>query len=458
MVTSDTAVANLKIPPHSVEAEQSVLGGLLIDNLSWDKIVDKINIDDFYRQEHKLIYKSMSELAMQNQPFDPITITEQLKLTDRLDQAGGEAYLYELSQNTPTAANIQAYADIVRERSVLRQLIHVAQGITQVAFKPDGRASADLLDEAEQRVFKIAEKHARGSGPIVIGDLLAKTVERIDHIYQSKSAITGIPTGFKDFDELTSGLQPADLVIIAGRPSMGKTVLGMNFAEHAALEIKKPVLIFSLEMPSDSIAMRMLSSLGRVDQHAIRTGKLSDEDWARISSGVSLLSDAPIFIDDTPGLGPVELRARARRLVREQGDLAMIVVDYIQLMHIPGFREGRTAEISDISRGLKSLAKELNVPVIGLSQLNRSLEQRADRRPIMSDLRESGAIEQDADIIAFIYRDEVYNEDTRDKGIAEIIIAKQRNGPIGTVRLAFLGKYMRFDTLASPVYAQGSMQ
>lgn len=452
----DAATDKLKIPPHSVEAEQSILGGLLLDNRAWDNVETKLHEDDFYRYEHRLIFRAMKDLAQRSDPFDVVTLLETLKGMDQLDNAGGEIYLFELANNTPSVANVSAYADIVRERSVLRQLIGIANDIADDAFHPNGRMVSELLDQAETRVFAIAEQTASGEGPENIKNILGKTVDKIDTLYHSPDAITGLSTGFKDFDEMTSGLQPADLVIIAGRPSMGKTTFAMNIAENAAMAVDKPVLIFSMEMPCDSLAMRMISSLGRIDQLNIRTGKLKDEDWPRVTSAVSMLSERPIFIDESPGLSPAEMRARARRIVKEHGEMGLIVIDYLQLMQVPGYGvENRTAEISEISRSLKALAKELNVPVIALSQLNRSLEQRSDKRPVMSDLRESGAIEQDADLITFIYRDEVYHEDTPDKGVAEIIIAKQRNGPIGKVRLAFLGRYTRFEDLAYNDYAGG---
>lgn len=437
--------SSVKIPPHSIEAEQSVLGGLMLDNRAWDQIVDKLREDDFYRHEHRLIFRAMSRLLDQNKPIDVLTVSEALGEWHELDNVGGEVYLFELANNTPSAANITAYADIVRERSVLRQLIAAAGDIADNAFNSQGRSITELLDAAEQRVFSISEQGARGNGPVNIKDFLGKTMDRIDTLFHADSSITGVPTGYHDFDEMTSGLQPSDLVIIAGRPSMGKTTFAMNIAEHVAIKSRFPVLIFSMEMPGEAIVMRLLSSLCRIDQLRIRTGKLSDEDWPRISSTVSMLSDAPFYIDDTPGLSPAEMRARSRRLAKEQGQLGMIVVDYLQLMQVPGYNENRTAEISEISRSLKGLAKELKVPVVALSQLNRGLEQRADKRPVMSDLRESGAIEQDADVIAFIYRDEVYNENSPEKGTAEIIIAKQRNGPIGKVRLTFMGQFTCFE-------------
>lgn len=434
-----------KVPPHSIDAEQSVLGGIMLDNRAWDQVIDRLHEHDFYRHEHKIIFRAMFRLVEQNKPIDVLTVAEALRELQELDQAGGEVFLFELANNTPSAANITTYADIVRERSVLRQLIEVAGDIAEDAFKPQGRSIVELLDTAERRVFSIAEQGSRGGGPLNIKNFLAKTMDRIDTLFHANTPITGVPTGYHDFDNLTSGLQPSDLVIIAGRPSMGKTTLAMNIAEHVAIKSRSPVLIFSMEMPGEAIVMRLLSSLCRIDQLRIRTGKLADEDWPRISSTVSMLSDAPLFIDDTPALSPAEMRARARRLAKEHGQIGLIVVDYLQLMQVPGYNENRTAEISEISRSLKSLAKELKVPVIALSQLNRGLEQRADKRPVMSDLRESGAIEQDADLIVFIYRDEVYNENSPDKGSAEIIIAKQRNGPIGKVRLAFMGQYTCFE-------------
>lgn len=445
-------IDSLKIPPHSYEAEQSVLGGLMLDNQAWDKVVDRIQEIDFYRVDHQIIFRAISSLANQAKPFDVITVNDSLKNTNQLAEIGGDVYLFELARNTPTAANIAAYADIVRERSIQRQLISIATSMTENSFSPNGRTSTELLDEAERQVFQIAEQTSRGSGPVIISELLAQAVDKIDTLFHSKEAITGAPTGYHDLDNMTSGLQKSDLVIIAGRPSMGKTVLGINIAENVAIRNKQPVLIFSMEMPGDAIAMRMMSSLGRIDQHRLRTGNLEDEDWPRITSAVSILSDVPMFIDDTPALTPSEVRARARRITREHGQLGLIVLDYLQLMQVAGSKENRTAEISEISRGLKTLAKELNVPVIALSQLNRGLEQRTDKRPVMSDLRESGAIEQDADLILFIYRDEVYNENSPDKGTAEIIIAKQRNGPIGKVRLTFLGKYTRFENHLSGRY------
>jgi replicative DNA helicase len=440
----------LKVPPQSIDAEQSVLGGLLIDNQRWDVIADRISIDDFYRREHRLIFSAISGLCQENSPADVVTVSERLEQTGDLDAAGGLAYLGSLANNTPSAANVLAYADIVRERSILRQLLHATADISDAAYDPGDRTAGEVLDFAEKRVFDISESRARRRGGYEpIAALLTKTVDRIDQLYRTQGAVTGVPTGFTDLDDKTSGLQASDLIVIAGRPSMGKTTLAMNIAENAAVGHKIPVAIFSMEMPGTQLAMRMMASLGRINAHRVRTGKLDDEDWPRLTSAVSLLSEAPIFIDDTPGLTPMELRARARRIKREH-NLGLIIVDYLQLMQAgDGSTENRATEISNITRALKGLAKELNVPLIAMSQLNRSLESRTDKRPVMSDLRESGAIEQDADVILFIYRDEVYNEDSPSKGTAEIIIGKQRNGPIGKVTLTFLGEYTKFENYIS---------
>jgi len=450
---TDPATQALKVAPHSIEAEQSVLGGLMLDNNAWDKIADIVNEDDFYRRDHRLIFHAIAQLVEQQSPYDVVTLSEWLDKRKELEKVGGLAYLGHLAKNTPSAANIVAYSQIVRERSVLRQLISVGNEISGSCYQTEGRKSEELLDNAEKLVFQIAEKGARGRRDFVsIKDLLVKAVDKIDMLFQQDNPITGLPSGFSDFDDMTSGLQPSDMIIVAGRPSMGKTTFAMNIAENVAIKTDMPVAIFSMEMPGEQLAMRLLSSLGRIDQHRVRTGKLDDDDWPRLTSAVGLLAEAKMFIDDTPALSPNELRARARRLAREHG-LGLIVIDYLQLMQVSGSRENRVNEISEISRSLKGLAKELNVPVIALSQLNRSLEQRPNKRPVMSDLRESGAIEQDADVIVFIYRDEVYNDDSPDKGTAEIIIGKQRNGPIGTVRLTFLGQYTRFENHISQMYA-----
>jgi replicative DNA helicase len=450
---AEMALDTLRVPPHSVQGEQSVLGGLMLDNQTWDQIADRIGGEDFYRREHQLIFKAIERLAEHSKPFDVVTLSEELEKEGKLKDAGGLAYLGSLAKDTPSAANIRAYADIVREHSVKRQLIRVGTEIADKGFQPEGRSSAELLDEAEQKVFQIAEQRSRGGGgfdPIKI--LLTKAVDRIETLFQQDEHITGLGTGFSDFDDMTSGLQPADLIIVAGRPSMGKTTFAMNMAENVAIHNKVPVAVFSMEMPGDALAMRMMSSLGRIDQHRVRTGKLQDDEWPRLTSAVSILADAPLFIDDSAALTPTEVRAKARRLKREHGDLGLIVIDYLQLMQAPSASENRATEISLISRSLKALAKELNVPVIALSQLNRQVEGRPNKRPVMSDLRESGSIEQDADIVVFIYRDEVYNEDTPDKGIAEIIIGKQRNGPIGKVRMTFLGQYTKFENFIDDVY------
>ncbi|MFO8023953.1 replicative DNA helicase [Thiohalophilus sp.] len=449
VTATDQATDALKMPPHSIEAEQAVLGGLMIDNSSWDQVADQVTEEDFYRRDHRLIFCAIAALAKESDPCDVVTLSEWLERHNQLDAAGGMSYLGGLAKNTPTAANIKAYAAIVRERSVLRQLTRVATEIGNLAYNPEGRNSAEVLDQAEKAVFDIAEQGARNrSGYVGIKDLLVRAVDRIDALYQSSDAYTGVPTGYTDFDDMTSGLQNSDLIIVAGRPSMGKTSFAMNLVENAAIKHQVPVAVFSMEMPGEQLVMRMMSSLGRIDQHKIRTGKLDDSDWPRLTSAVGILNEAQIYIDDTPGLSPMEVRSRARRIKREHG-LGLIVIDYLQLMQVGGNTENRATEISEISRSLKGLAKELNVPVITLSQLNRSLEQRPNKRPVMSDLRESGAIEQDADMIVFIYRDEVYNEDSTDKGTAEIIISKQRNGPIGTARLTFLGQYTKFENYIS---------
>jgi replicative DNA helicase len=442
-----------RLPPQSLEAEQSVLGGLLIDNSSFERIADVLTADDFYRREHRLIFNAIQALNEAASPADAVTVAEYLEKSGELAAVGGLAYIGSLANNTPSAANIAAYGAIVRENAILRELIHAASDISSTAYRPEGRHAAELLDYAESRVLEISEKgHRRGEFQ-PISKLLSQAVDRIDQLYRSESNITGVATGFSDLDDMTSGLQKADLVIIAGRPSMGKTSLAMNIAENAAIGHKVPVAVFSMEMPGSQLAMRMMASLGRINSHRVRTGKLTDDDWPRLTSAVTLLNEAPIHIDDTPGLTPMELRARARRLKREHG-LGLVIVDYLQLMQSNDNLENRATEISNITRALKGLAKELDVPLIAMSQLNRSLEQRTDKRPVMSDLRESGAIEQDADVILFIYRDEVYNEDSPEKGTAEVIIGKQRNGPIGKVRLTFLGEYTRFENYANSEYGR----
>lgn len=451
---SDPAMDAFKIPPNSIQAEQSVLGGLMIDNQTWDSVADKLVEIDFYQRNHQLIFRAIAQLAEKQSPFDVITISEALHAIGELENVGGLSYLGLMAKDTPSAANIVSYATIVRERSVLRQLIHVGTTITNSAFNTEGRETSELLENAERDVFKIAEQRQRGQGGFIpIKTLLARAVDRIETLFEQEGSITGAATGFTDFDAMTSGLQPADLIIVAGRPSMGKTTIAMNMAENVAIQGDKAVAVFSMEMPGDSLAMRMMSSLGRIDQHRIRTGKLEDDEWPRLTSAINILAETKLFIDDTPALTTTEVRSRARRLMREHGQLGLIVLDYLQLMQSPSSGDNRVQQISDISRGLKALAKELNVPVIALSQLNRNLEQRPNKRPVMSDLRESGAIEQDADLIVFVYRDEVYNEDSPDKGVAEIIIGKQRNGPLGTVRLTFLGQFTRFENFSGTSYS-----
>ncbi|MEE8345517.1 MAG: replicative DNA helicase [Woeseiaceae bacterium] len=449
----DSAEHQLKMPPNSIEAEQSLLGGLMLDNAAWDKVADLIVASDFYRKDHRLIFAGIAELAETSNPCDVVTLSELLDNRDELEASGGLEYLAMLSNETPGAANVRAYARILRERSTLRSLISAGNQISGSAFATDGRSASDLVDEAERLVFEIAEKGSRGQiGFRHLKSILPDAVDRIDLLHQSGGDITGIPTGFTEFDKLTAGLQPGELIVIAGRPSMGKSTLAVNIAENAAIGAKVPTAIFSMEMPSQQLAFRMISSLGRVDQTHLRTGKFPDEDWSRINTAVQLMSDAPIFIDDSASLSPTEIRARARRLKREHG-LGLIVVDYLQLMQVHGSKENRATEISEISRSLKALAKELELPIIALSQLNRSVEQRTDKRPIMSDLRESGAIEQDADLIVFIYREEVYNQDTPRKGIADISIAKQRNGPIGDFLLTFVGRFTKFENWVPEAYA-----
>jgi replicative DNA helicase len=448
----DPQLAAVRTPPHSVEAEQSVLGGLLLDNSAWDRIGDRINSEDFYRHDHRLIFQQIARLIDQNRPADTVTVFEGLQGAGQAGDCGGLAYLNSLAQNTPSAANIRRYAEIVHERAILRRLVAVGEEIAVSALEPQGRDAKQILDEAEARVFRIAEQGARDrAGFVRLEPLLTRVVERIQELFERSggSDVTGVPTGFADLDSKTCGLQPGDLIVIAGRPSMGKTALALNIGEHVAIDLGMPVAVFSMEMGASQLALRMLGSVGRIDQQRLRTGRLTDEDWPRLSEAIERMHAAPLYIDETPAMNALELRARARRLAREYKQLGLVVVDYLQLMSASAVGENRATEISEISRSLKALAKELKVPVIALSQLNRTVETRTDKRPVMSDLRESGAIEQDADVILFIYRDEVYNPDTSDKGVAEIIIGKQRNGPIGRVNLRFGGEFTRFDNLAS---------
>ncbi len=451
---ADDSISKLRLPPHSLEAEQSLLGGLLIDNEALDKVADIVSVKDFYRQDHQIIYQHIHRLIERSQPADIVTVGESLESNSELNTVGGLEYLGLLAESTPTAANIRGYAQIIRERSIMRSLVEVGTDIVDNALSPQGRDAQQLLDESESKIFQIAEAGKNDRiGFTDIKELLPQVAERIDQLFQrdNPSDVTGIPTGYKDLDMMTSGLQPGDLIIIAGRPSMGKTSLALNICEYVAIDTGLPSAVFSMEMASTQLVSRLIGSVGKLNQHKMRTGQLDDNDWEKLSYALGQLNEAPIFIDEGSALNPYEVRARARRLHKQCGRLGLIVIDYLQLMGSGGSTENRATEISEISRSLKALAKELNVPVIALSQLNRSVEQRPDKRPVMSDLRESGAIEQDADVIMFIYRDEVYNPETPDKGIAEIILAKQRNGPVGRVKLTFLGEYTKFENYANPV-------
>jgi replicative DNA helicase len=454
----DPQLLALKVPPHSVEAEQSLLGGLLLDNHAFDKIADLVSGEDFYRDDHRRIFRHVARLIEAGKPADMVTVGESIESSEDKDKTGGNAYLGSLAQNTPSALNIRRYAELVRERAVQRRLIQVATDIAESALGHSGKDVGQLLDEAESRILEVGDKGQRSTlGFEEIQPVLARVFERIDHLYhqENKSDVTGLPSGFTDLDYKTAGLHPGDLVIVAGRPSMGKTAFALNVAEHVAVEQGVPVAIFSMEMGATQLAMRLLGSIGRVDQHKMRTGRLNDEEWSRLSGAMGKLHEAPIYIDETAALNSLELRARARRINRQCGKLGLVMVDYLQLMSAPSSSQGenRATEISEISRSLKALAKELGCPVVALSQLNRALEQRPDKRPMMSDLRESGAIEQDADVILFIYRDEVYYpEKPEAKGTAEVIIGKQRNGPIGKVDLTFLGEHTRFEDRARDPY------
>ena len=453
----ENQISSLKVPPHSIEAEQSILGGLLIDNKAIDRIAGQVSASDFYRNDHKIIFSHISKLIDNNQPADIVTVAESLEQNSELTKVGGVAYLGLIAENTPTASNISGYAKIVRERSIMRNLVDVGSDIVESAFSPQGKDAQQLLDESESKIFQIADAGTSEKlGFIDIKELLPKAAQRIDDLYQldDPNGVTGVPSGYSDLDKKTAGLQPGDLIIIAGRPSMGKTSLALNIAEHVGMEAGLPVAIFSMEMGAAQLTMRLLGSVGKLDQHKMRIGQLEDEDWPKLTNALGVLNEAPIFIDEGSALNSYEVRARARRLHRQQGKLGLIVIDYIQLMSSANDQSGenRATEVSEISRSLKALAKELNVPVIALSQLNRSVESRPDKRPMMSDLRESGAIEQDADVIMFIYRDEVYNPETAEKGVAEILLSKQRNGPTGVVKLTFLGQYTRFENYANPGY------
>ncbi len=449
--TLDSQVAQLRVPPHSIEAESSVLGGLLLDNQAWDRVNDLLVENDFYRHEHKLIFTAVGALINASKPADVITVFEHLQNQGLAEGTGGLTYLNSLAQYVPSASNIRRYAEIVRERAILRKLVTASDEIATNAFNPQGRAVDKILDEAEQKIFHIGEEGSRNKqGFQSMDTLVIELMDRVQEMADNPNDITGVPTGFYDLDRMTSGLQAGDLVVLAARPSMGKTAFAVNIAEHVALNEGLPVAVFSMEMGASQLAVRVVGSIGRIDQGHLRTGKLTDEEWPRLADAIERLRTVSLHIDETPGLTPSELRANARRLARQCGKLGLIVVDYLQLMS--GSTTGgdnRATELGEISRGLKMLAKELQCPVIALSQLNRSVEQRTDKRPMMSDLRESGAIEQDADIIMFIYRDDYYNKDSKDPGVAEIIIGKQRNGPTGTVRLTFLKPLTRFESMAS---------
>ncbi len=450
----DDEVARLRVPPHSTEAEQSVLGGLLLDNLAWDRCADLLNDSDFYRHEHRFIYSAIATLIAGSKPADVITVFEALQSLGKAEDCGGLAYLNALAQSVPSAANVRRYAEIVRERAVLRKLISASDEIATTAFNPQGQAVSQILDEAESRIMRIGEEGSRtGAGFQAMGKLVQALIDRVQELEQNGAEdVTGIRTGFYDLDRMTAGLQKGDLVIVAARPSMGKTAFALNIAENVAVQEGLPVAVFSMEMGASQLALRLVGSLGRIDQQHLRTGRLRDDEWERLPEAASKLGEAPMFIDETPGLNPAELRARARRLARQYGGtLGLIVIDYLQLMSGTSQTsdENRATVLGEISRGMKGLAKELQCPVIALSQLNRSVETRPDKRPMMSDLRESGAIEQDADVIMFIYRDDYYNKDSKEPGVAEIVVAKQRNGPVGTVKLTFLKPLTRFDNLAA---------
>jgi replicative DNA helicase len=450
---ADEDVARLRVPPHSIEAEQSVLGGLLLDNLAWDRAADLLTESDFYRYEHKQIYAAISALVGGGKPADVVTVSEHLQSLGRAEDCGGQVYLNALAQSVPSAANIRRYAEIVRERAVLRKLIGASDEIATQAFNPQGKPVTQILDEAESRIFQIGEEGSRNKqGFIGIDKLVVELIDRVTELHENGAEeVTGVRTGFYDLDRYTAGLQKGDLLVLAARPSMGKTAFALNMAEHVAVREELPVLVFSMEMGASQLAVRMVGSLGRIDQQHLRTGALRDDEWTRLTEAVDQLGKVSLFIDETAALNPAELRARARRMARQfGGTLGLIVVDYLQLMSgSAGSDENRATELGEISRGLKALAKELQCPVLALSQLNRSVESRNDKRPMMSDLRESGAIEQDADVIMFIYRDDYYNKDSKEPGVAEIIIAKQRNGPVGTLKLTFLKPLTRFDNLAA---------
>ncbi len=447
----DRQVAQLRIPPHSIEAESSVLGGLLLDNGAWDRVSDLLTDADFYRYEHRLVYGAVGALINASKPADVITVFEHLQNQGKAEEVGGLSYLNSLAQYVPSAGNIRRYAEIVRERSILRKLVSASDEIATNAFNPQGRPVADIVDEAEQKIFNIGEQGSRmKQGFQGMDSLVVQLLDRVQEMADNPNDVTGVPTGFYDLDRLTAGFQAGDLIVLAARPSMGKTALAINIAEHVALHEGLPVAVFSMEMGAAQLAVRIVGSIGRIDQSHLRTGKLTDEEWPRLTEAIEKLRNISLHIDESAGLTSSELRANARRLARQCGQLGLIVVDYLQLMSgSSSSDENRATELGEISRGLKMLAKELKCPVVALSQLNRSVETRPDKRPMMSDLRESGAIEQDADIIMFIYRDEYYTRDAcKEPGVAEVIIAKQRNGPTGMIKLAFLKPITKFESLA----------
>lgn len=448
----DQQIAQLRVPPHSIEGESSVLGGLLLDNNAWDRVGDILSDGDFYRLEHREIYAAIGSLINLGKPADVITVFEAMQNQGRADDVGGLAYLNALAQYVPSASNIRRYAEIVRDRALLRKLVTVSDEIATSAFNPKGRLVADIVEESEQKIFKIGEQGKRNNqGFQAMDSLVVKLLDRVQEMADNPNDVTGVPTGFYDLDRMTAGLQAGDLIVLAARPSMGKTALAINIAEHVALNEGLPVAVFSMEMGAAQLAVRIVGSIGRIDQGHLRTGRLTDDEWSRMSETIEKLRNISLHIDESAGLTSSELRGNARRLARQCGQLGLIVVDYLQLMSgSSNDGENRATELGEISRGLKMLARELKCPVIALSQLNRSVEQRPDKRPMMSDLRESGAIEQDADIIMFIYRDEYYTKEAcKEPGVAEVIIAKQRNGPTGTVKLAFLKPITKFESLAS---------
>ena len=449
------------LPPHSIAAEQSVIGGLLLTDgdendrrARWDDVADLLTSDDFYREEHRQIFRAMELLSKNDAPIDVVILQDKLQSLDLLDKSGGLPYLAELAHNIPSAANIRAYALVVQEKSLGRKLLLTASNIERITRNPEGRGAREIIDEAERELLQIAESRSKEGGPQFVNPIIKETINQIDDLVANQGKLSGISTGFTELDKKTNGLQKSDLIIVAARPAMGKTSFAMNLVEAAIVkpDKPKPAIVFSMEMSAQQLMLRLLSATGKIDQTDIRRGTLKDDDWPKLEAAMIKLKDRPLYIDDTPALTPTEIRSRVSRIAREHGEIGMVMVDYLQLMQVSGRTEGRTAEISEISRSLKGLAKEFCCPVIALSQLNRSLEQRPNKRPIMSDLRESGAIEQDADIIMFIYRDEVYNENSEDIGKGEIIIGKHRSGETGTVSLAWVGRHTRFDNLAPEYY------